>query len=318
MKFYIKHIRSGSAALLLVMLCSSPVYAGGEPPKKEQPQPEAQYYDSTPKKGWYWYHDPVVMPDDPPQKKPKLKVQHPKEQQAEQQAPDDKRYTDEELYNMYPDQFQALLNVRLKTAVQYPTEENVGTYLTMQDIARRKAAAFTSAVQFVTQKDAATLSVNDVYPGTTPGMEARVQMREKEIFDTISTAKNDHAILFFWKPSCGFCEKQVGILKYFTEKYGWEIKPINIAEQTGMAARFNITTTPTLMLIRQGSEQYMPIAVGVISLEEMEQKSYQAIRYLNGDTEIDTFTNTDFEKGGSLDPRSILQKNKNKGGGGSL
>ena len=83
---------------------------------------------------------------------------------------------------MYPDQFQELLKVRMKTAVQYPTEENVGEYLTMQDIARRKAAAFSSAVQFVTQKDAATFSVNDVYPGTTPGMEARVQMQQKEIF----------------------------------------------------------------------------------------------------------------------------------------
>ena len=272
----------------------------------KQSQPESAYYDSAPKIGWYWYHDPAVLPD--PKKQPKPK------QQAEQQAPDDKKYTDEQLYDMYPDQFQALLNVRLKTAVQYPTEENVTAYLTMQDIARRKAAAFTSAVQFVTQKNAATLSVNDVYPETTPGIEARVQMQEKEIFNTISTAKDNHAILFFWRPGCGFCEKQIGILKYFTEKYGWQIKPINIAEQTNLAERFNITTTPTLMLIRQGSDQYMPISVGVISLNEMEQKLYQAIRYLNGVTDIDTFTNNDFEKGGSLDPRSILQKNK----GGSL
>jgi len=58
----------------------------------------------------------------------------------------------------------------------------------------------------------------------------------------------------------------------------------------------------------------MPISVGVISMEEMEQKSYQAIRYLNGDTTPETFTNQEFEKGGSLDPRSILDKSK----GGSL
>ena len=96
-------------------------------------------------------------------------------------------------------------------------------------------------------------------------------------------------------------------MKYFTEKYGWQIKPINIQEQTGIAARFNITSTPTLLLIRQGGEQYLPISVGVVSLSEMELKSYQAIRYLNGDTQIDTFTNSDFEKGGSLDPSAILK-----------
>lgn len=306
MKSFLKRIRSGSTLLLL--LAALTVYPAGTSATAAEPKegsPE-KYYFSPPKVGWYWYHDP--KPDEPEDR------QDPEVQQSPREPEVGQKYTKDELYDMYPDRFQDLLKVRLKTAVQFPTEENVEDYLTMQDIARRKAAAFTSAVQYVTQKNAATFSVNDVYPGTTPGMEARIQMQQKEIEGTIGGTRNDHAILFFWKPDCGFCEKQVGILKYFSEKYGWEIKPINIAEQHDLAARFNITTTPTLLLIRQGSEQYMPISVGVISLAEMEQKLYQAIRYLNGDTDIDTFTNTDFEKGGTLDPRAILQKNK----GGTL
>ena len=301
MRFFIKRIRSGSLPLLLVALLSTCAYAG----RQSGSSASAFFYDSPPKEGWYWYHDPVVTPDKPKQPQDK--------QQTEvlQQAPAAGKYTEKELYDMYPDQFQELLKVRLKTAVQYPTEENVEDYIKIQDIARRKAAAFTAAVQFVTQKDAARYSMNGVYPATTPGIEARVQMEQKEIFDTISTARNDHAILFFWKPGCGYCEKQVGILKYFTEKYGWQIKPIDITKQTDLASRFNITVTPTLLLIQQGNEKFMPLSVGVISLAEMEQNLYRAIRYMNGDTDIETFTNTDYEKGGPLDPRSILK-------GGSL
>ena len=301
MRFFIKRIRSGSLPLLLVALLSTCASAGGQSGSSAS----TFFYDSPPKEGWYWYHDPVVAPDK--QKQPQ------DEQQTEvlQQAPSAGKYTEKELYEMYPDQFQELLKVRLKTAVQYPTEENVEDYIKIQDIARRKAAAFTAAVQFVTQKDAARYSMNGVYPATTPGIEARVQMEQKEIFDTISTARNDHAILFFWKPGCGYCEKQVGILKYFTEKYGWQIKPIDITKQTDLASRFNITVTPTLLLIQQGNEKFMPLSVGVISLAEMEQNLYRAIRYMNGDTDIETFTNTDYEKGGPLDPRSILK-------GGSL
>ena len=301
MRFFIKRIRSGSLPLLLVALLSTCASAGGQSGSSAS----AFFYDRPPKEGWYWYHDPVVVPDKPKQQQD--------EQQTEvlQQAPETGKYTDKELFDMYPDQFQELLKVRLKTAVQYPTEENVEDYIKIQDIARRKAAAFTAAVQFVTQKDAARYSMNGVYPATTPGIEARVQMEQKEIFDTISTARNDHAILFFWKPGCGYCEKQVGILKYFTEKYGWQIKPIDITKQTDLASRFNITVTPTLLLIQQGNEKFMPLSVGVISLAEMEQNLYRAIRYMNGDTDIETFTNTDYEKGGPLDPRSILK-------GGSL
>jgi conjugal transfer pilus assembly protein TraF len=306
MESFLKRIRSGSTLLLLLAaltVCPAGISATAAEPKEGPPE---KYYYNPPKEGWYWYHDPKL--DEPEDRRA------PEVQKSKREPEVGQKYAKDELYDMYPDRFQDLLKERLKTAVQFPTEENVEDYLTMQDIARRKAAAFTSAVQYVTQKNAATFSVNDVYPGTTPGMEARIQMQQQEIEGTIGGARNDHAILFFWKPGCGFCEKQVGILKYFSEKYGWEIKPINIAEQKDFAARFNITTTPTLLLIRQGNEQYMPISVGVISLAEMEQKLYQAIRYLNGNTDIDTFTNTDFEKGGTLDPRAILQKNK----GGTL
>ena len=301
MKSPIKHIRSGSLTFLLVVLLSTSAVAGAT----AESSSTADFYDGPPKEGWYWYHDPIVIP---PEKPKQQDEQQQDMQSAEQRGPETEKYTYQELYEMYPEEFQKLLKVRLNNAVQAPTEENVGAYLTMQDIARRKSAAFAAAVQFVTQKESATLSVNDVYPENTPGIEARVQMQEKEIEDTINEAKSDHAILFFWKPGCGFCEKQVGILHFFTEKYGWQIKPINIAEQTVLATRFNITTTPTLLLIQQGNEKSMPLAVGVISLAEMEQKLFRAIRYLNGDTDIDTFGSMDYEKGGPLDPKAILQK----------
>ncbi len=299
MRSFIKHILSGRCLFLLAaLLLPACVSAAALQPKAD---PSVHYYDSRPKEGWYWYQNPVIENSAKP---------------GEQQAPPGTRYSKKQLYDMYPDQFQQLLKVRLKTAVQYPTEENVEDYLTMQDIARRKSAAFASAVQFVTQKNASTLSVNDVYPETTPGIEARVEMQQKEIENTIRAARNDHAILFFWRPGCGFCEKQVGILKYFTDKYGWQVKPINSIEQKDLAARFNITVTPTLFLIRQGNDKYLTISVGVISLGEMERKLYRAIRYLDGDTDIDTFTTMDYEKGGSLDPRSILNKNRGDQGGG--
>ncbi len=91
------------------------------------------------------------------------------------------------------------------------------------------------------------------------------------------------------------------------EKYGWQIKPIDIGRHTTLAARFNITTTPSLLLIKDKTEQSMPISVGVVALSELERKLYQAIRYLGGDTNIDTFQTYDYQKGGALDPGAILE-----------
>jgi len=42
--------------------------------------------------------------------------------------------------------------------------------LTMQDIARRKALAYTNATMYVTQKYGELFNVNQVYPTAGPGM----------------------------------------------------------------------------------------------------------------------------------------------------
>jgi conjugal transfer pilus assembly protein TraF len=133
-------------------------------------------------------------------------------------------------------------------------------------------------------------------------------MQQNEIFQTISRAGNDHALIFFVSPGCGFCEKQAGILAYFKDKYGWQIKTVDISRNINAAARFNITITPTLLLIRKGQEKYMTVTSGVIALSELERKLYRAIRYLQGSIQGDNFLMYDFQKGSAFDPASILDK----------
>jgi len=211
---------------------------------------------------------------------------------------------------MHPDDFQGLLNGLQKRAVQYPTEKNILQYLVIQDVARRKALAYTHASMYVNQKYSDLFSVNQVYPTAEPGITARVRMQQNEIEQTISRAGADHALLFFTSPGCGFCEKQVQILAYFQEKYGWQIKTVDIRQNSNAAARFNVTTTPTLLLIEKGREEYMTVATGVIAMSELERKLYRAIRYLQGATKNDNFLMYDFQKGSTLDPTSILNKGK--------
>ncbi|MHB8811445.1 MAG: conjugal transfer protein TraF, partial [Desulfobulbaceae bacterium] len=61
-------------------------------------------------------------------------------------------FTTEELWDMHPDDFQKLLMDLQKEAVRRPTEQNVFDYLVMQDMARRKAAAYANVAAYVTQK----------------------------------------------------------------------------------------------------------------------------------------------------------------------
>ena len=295
-RFSIKPCRSGSLCLLwlgcLLMVAANASAAGLE----------NRFYDDT-RHGWFWYEDPPPVQDES-ETKPKPVEKPPRK------LPSLDNYSIDQLWNMYPDDFQELLNVLQKKAVQTPTEQNIMEYLTMQDIARRKALAYTNATMYVTQKYSELFNVNHVYPTAGPGITARVRMQQNEIFQTISRAGNDHALLFFVSPGCGFCAKQAGILAYFRDKYGWQIKTVDISRNINAAARFNITITPTLLLIKKGQEKYMTVTSGVIALSELERKLYRAIRYLQGNTQGDTFLMYDFQKGSAFDPASILEKGR--------
>ncbi len=268
--------------------------------------PEPAFY-KTAKEGWFWYREPPpgVAEESDSHNSTITREAGPKA--FEKKNPSMDKYTIKEIWNLHPDEFQGLLNGVQKKAVQTPNEKNILEYLIMQDVARRKALAYANATKFVTQKYSDKFNINQVYPTTTPGISARVQEQQKEISGTILAARENHALLFFVSQGCGFCDKQAAILTYFVEKYGWQIKPIDIGRHSTLAARFNITTTPTLVLIKNGTEQSMPIAVGVVALSEMERKLYQAIRYMGGETNIDTFQTYDYQKGGALDPGAILE-----------
>ena len=285
---------------LLVITMTTKVLA------EEVPSPEPAFY-KTAKEGWFWYHDPPpgVAEESDSHNSTITREAGPKA--FEKKNPSMDKYTIKEIWNLHPDEFQGLLNGVQKKAVQTPNEKNILEYLIMQDVARRKALAYANATKFVTQKYSDKFNINQVYPTTTPGISARVQEQQKEISGTILAARENHALLFFVSQGCGFCDKQAAILTYFVEKYGWQIKPIDIGRHSTLAARFNITTTPTLVLIKNGTEQSMPIAVGVVALSEMERKLYQAIRYMGGETNIDTFQTYDYQKGGALDPGAILE-----------
>jgi conjugal transfer pilus assembly protein TraF len=184
-------------------------------------------------------------------------------------------------------------------------------YYTMQDIARRKSAAFANVAGYVTQKYT-SFDMNSTAPTVTPGRIAKTQMQNEEIQTTIASAQGDHALLFFTQQGCSFCDKQKNILKFFNDKYDWPIKEMDIRANPDIAARFNITTTPTLLLIGKGKSDYIPVSVGVASLDTIEQKLYRGVRLMDGKITPQEYATFDYQMGGGGDPKATLQNNLNQ------
>jgi conjugal transfer pilus assembly protein TraF len=244
------------------------------------------YYRDV-KQGWWWYRDP-------PKEEQK---EEPKPEKKPRRIPSMKDYSQEQLWKMHPDDFQELLLDFQKKAVMQLTEESVNEYLVMQEIASKRSLAYANVAAYVQQKNP-QLGVPE-YSLATPGMVASTRTRNDEMERRIHAAKNDYALLYFYSPECEFCRAQDGILRYFQEKYGWEIRAYEMT--SGLASRLNMTIAPSTVLIYRNSRDYIPVSAGVMSLADIEQRLYRGIKLLSRENTPRNFSLYEFQKGGSYD-----------------
>ena len=246
---------------------------------------ERSFYGNN-KQGWWWYQqEPEEDPKTPEKKR----------------LPEMKDFSYQQLWNMYPDDFHELLNTFMKKAVQKPDEKTVMDYLMMQDIARRKSLAFAAVMSYVNQKNQ-ELGTQSVYPFTAPGQSAMVSMRVRAQEQTLAGAREQFALIMFTRKGCDFCVAQASILEFFVNKYGWPVRAVDMDDNPNMAAKFNITMAPTLIMVDKDSKQSIPISVGVMSMSDLVLKIYRSVRFMRGEITPQQWFMHDFERGKSNDP----------------
>ena len=284
-------------AVVFIMFLAVPICAEDLSPSPAVTDGKTYYRDT--KRGWWWYEQ---MPA-------KEKEEEKRTTAKPERSPRLTEYTMERLWDMHPDEFQALLMVFQKKAVQSPSEQNVKEYYTIQDIARRKSLAFANATAAVMQKYP-ELSLTGDSPITAPGRNAAVMQQTGEIESKIRSARDEFALLYFFSPSCPYCAEQGAILGYFSEKYHWEIKAIDTESDPGTASLFGIETTPTLLLVYRGSKDQIAVSSGVASLTEIEEKLYRGIRLIKNEITPDEYSLYEFQRGGAFDVKAPLRREK--------
>jgi len=242
--------------------------------------------ENKPDRGFWWYETP-----------PKEEAKKDKPETPQPTVPE---YTTEELMTMDADKLKGYYETVTKEAVRLPTEENVTRSYRVLDVIRRKTRAFMNVSEMVWQKNPALTTARD-NPITSPGRRAMTRVKGDERQQELAAARTRYALLYFRSDSCSFCEAQDQIMPYLVSRIGWQVKPIDIDANAQLATRLGVDTTPSLVLIRKGSQDFFPVTAGVASVEEIEQHLFRAVRLIEGATSPENFNLYDFQKGGGYD-----------------
>lgn len=245
--------------------------------------------DTTEKRGYWWRKEPL-----------------PAEEGAAVLPPPP---TERELLKLPPAEIEKLIESYRENALFTMQPEHVIWYYQLQDYARRRSRAFMNVTELV-MLEHPELNMQTVYPTNPPGQAARVAQRERSIGDRLDLERESAALVMLSREGCTYCTAMRAVLKYFEERHGWSVREVDLDRSPEAAARFGSDYTPTTVVIFRDSPQWMPVAVGVETLERVEEGVYRALRFVRGETAPEQFTLQEFNDGGLYDPNRGLQDPK--------
>lgn len=228
-------------------------------------------------RGWHWYE---VLPE--PDKEDKtISDEQPLKGSSHPQTPT-------ELIKAY----REILESRLHAALLNPTPQNIKLYQEMQkDLMNRSQMFATVWMQNVFQTP--ELDHTLVSPVNQQGRHLQIDLEKNRVARTIQNLSQDYGLFFFFSGDCPYCHQFAPIVKRFAETYGWEVIAINVdgeasrtsASDSGLLAEFpnaqndnglfnawGIKALPALFAVNPRTEEAIPIAYGLTSLDEMENR----------------------------------------------
>ncbi len=91
----------------------------------------------------------------------------------------------------------------------------------------------------------------------------------KDNFEKEVTESDKAVLIDFWATWCGPCKMIAPIIEQIAEEYSDEIKvgKVNVDDEPSLAAKFGITSIPTLLLVKNG--EVVKTSVGYIPKEKI-------------------------------------------------
>jgi conjugal transfer pilus assembly protein TraF len=241
---------------------------------KDYPTAQPSFFERR-AEGWHWYEDREREDEEKPlkQKRPNASHSQTPTEKIEAQRKD--------------------LETKLHTAILEPSRENIITYILVQKALMDQSQRFSESWKRVVMTTPA-LDETLAHPVDQNARHVYYQTRNQEITKRIKALAQEYGLFFFFKGNCPYCHHFAPIVKHFAKKHGWSVLPIsldggvipefpNAKRDNGMAARLQVSHVPALIAFHSGSGQMIPLAYGMVSESEIEERIDVLTRTFNSE-----------------------------------
>lgn len=219
-------------------------------------------------RGWHWYQEKPLE-----EKDAKEEVQPSSNTSV---CPHSK--TPEERIEAY----KAELSRRFAQAWLHPTPKNVMAYQEMQKDMTDRSKIF-STVWMSNVYSTPHLDHTLVSPVNQRARHIHLDLEKDRTKEVIKRLSKSYGLFFFFSGACDYCHAFAPLVAQFARMYNWDVLAISIDGSTlegfskivpdnGLVAQWNIQILPSLYAVNPTMGHVIPIAHGMLSLDQMEAR----------------------------------------------
>ncbi|MGE3556318.1 MAG: type-F conjugative transfer system pilin assembly protein TraF [Candidatus Obscuribacterales bacterium] len=235
----------GIARYLPLLLCfASPLCADWHAHKSE---------------GWAWYEDPKSSVNEPIEP---TALKAPSKEIAEARES---------------------LEAKLALALLEPTEENVLAYMAEQNHWLEQSALFSNTWLRLLLQNPELDPTAFSRPTSHYGLQIYKQEQQKAKEALIQSVAQTHGLFFFYEGASYTATTFAQLVQELSNKYGWQVIAISVDGtqvqgfennrlDNGISEAFGVTVFPALYAVDPKTEEAIPLAFGLASLDQIEDK----------------------------------------------
>jgi conjugal transfer pilus assembly protein TraF len=214
-------------------------------------------------RGWHWYES---------------QESGDRRQESEEDKPAIKEKTPSEIVAAYRKE----LENRLSKAWIHSTPQNIQSYQVMQKDMLERSQKFSETwmrnVFMYPHLDHTLIS-----PVSHTARHLHLDQQKERVKKTIQELRHSYGLFFFFSSGCRFCHEFAPIVKTFSENHGWEVLAISVdggkledfphaVLDNGLMEAWGVKALPALFAINPTTEEVIPLAYGMVSLDQIENR----------------------------------------------
>ncbi len=220
--------------------------------------------------GWHWYDDP-------------------KEKTIQKEEPGINKNNP----NLVVKEARNKITTALNQVIAEPSIENVEKYIALQEQLNNRAEKISDLWQQALLKNP-ELNYSINHPTNNVGLQVYHEQESKLKDEAIKQFAQKTGLFFFYKSTCPYCARFAPIIKSFAESNGMTIIPItldgislpefpNSKIDSGQAAQFHVTSTPSVFAVNPYTQKAFPVAYGLTSETELRDNIYNIMTRYKGE-----------------------------------